>query len=92
MVCLAYRSLKYYEAQALGALACAFKIEHPEASDQQVKDYTRPYQAVFEQQINDTLPLLIPFNRFWTPLPSAWRARRPSIGINGMSSMAIVTR
>jgi hypothetical protein len=66
MVCLAYRSLKEYEAQALGALAGAYKIEHPDATEPQVKDYIQPYQDVYQKQIEDTLPLLTPLNRFWT--------------------------
>jgi hypothetical protein len=36
MVCLAHRSLKQYEVEALGALACAYKIENPDATDPQV--------------------------------------------------------
>jgi hypothetical protein len=80
LVCLAYRNLKYYEAQALGALGCAYKIEHPNATEPQVKSYLQPYQAVYEKQIADTVPLLKPLKRFWTerltnvanPTPITW--------------------
>lgn len=66
LVCLAYRSVKYSEVNALAMLASAYKVENPNATDPQVKDYVKPYQDVFEQQILDTLPLLVPLNRFWT--------------------------
>jgi hypothetical protein len=66
MVCVAYRSIKTYEANALAMLAAAYKVEHPGATDQQAEDYVKPYQDVFEKQIEETLPVLVALNRFWT--------------------------
>lgn len=63
---LKYHSIKYFEAQALGALAGAYAIEHPAETEQQVKDWLKTYQDPYEQQITDSLPLLSPLARFWT--------------------------
>jgi hypothetical protein len=79
-----YRSILHYEAVAIGALSAAYKVKHPAASDQEIKDYVAPYTAQTLQQIESSKQYLDPLNRFWTTAGTSVQSPSPIVWGGGV--------